>query len=104
MAAPKLGWRTLESNLISANTLLQTQTEKEGKVPTWTQRDQDRQHNYLPEAAEMQQVVVNTGLQGEGQGGNMPAAEEENDCWEEQRKSFAAMCVKIQGYLEQSRR
>lgn len=59
---------------------------------------------YLPEAAEMQQVVVNTGLQGEGHGGNMPAAEEENDCWEEQRKSFAAMCVKIQGYLEQSRR
>lgn len=30
---------------------------------------------YLFEAAEMQRVVVNTELQGEGQGGNMPAAE-----------------------------
>lgn len=31
---------------------------------------------YLLEAAEMQQVVVTRGLQGEGRGGNVPAAEE----------------------------
>lgn len=50
----------------------------------------------------MQRVVVNTELQGEGQGGNMPAAE--GDCWEEQQKSSAAMWVKIQVYLELSMR
>lgn len=69
------------------------QTGKEGRVPTLTHRDQERQSNLL-DAAEMQQVDVKTVLKGEGQGENMTSETEDSrrkertDYWEEWQKGY----------------